>query len=104
MLIGNGNDLYDHGMERLLGTDFVYQDGIFDLTFNNRSGAPVLDRSGNLHVIFVAPTNAQYIECGGARTIGMLKYNRKNTYVQSMAYVGRSVADEFIMRYGSISF
>lgn len=103
MVIGTSNELYDHGMERLLGYDVPYQDGIFDLRYNNRSGAPVPDKNGNLHVIFVAPTQAQYLSCGGAKTIGMLKYTRTNAVVAAMARTGRQMASEYLMRYVPLS-
>ena len=102
MLITNGIELYDHGMERLLGTNIAYQDGIYDQRYNNRFGAPVRDTTGNLRVIFVAPTQSQYLRCGGAKTIGRLRYKSTDAHVRAMVATGREMASEYLMRYGTL--
>jgi len=96
-----GNALYCHGMEvireELSGIKF--RDGIFDLRIDNQSGSPVVSDTGNLRVIMVAPTEAQYDLCGGNDSIALLDYTRTSAMQRRMTSQGRLMANEFAVRY-----
>ena len=99
------DSLYDHGMETLTRDiqQFKYQDGIFDIRVDNSSGTPQLSETGNLHVIFVAPTAAQYNKCGGNSSIAKLNYKASSNFIVNMSEQGKQMANEFIVRYCSLA-
>lgn len=100
--------LYDHGMERTfdfnIKPSMTYQDGIFDLRVDNSTGNAVVSPTGNLHVIFVAPTAHQFALCGGAHSKTNVHYKPSDKTVKAMVKVGNEMAVEFLSRYGSITF
>ena len=98
-----GQDLYAHAMERALAfiikPSLQYQDGIFDVSIDNTSGEAVVSEAGNLHVIFVAPTHAQYTACGGAGMIAHLDYDTSNKNILEMRKQGIIMARDFVDKY-----
>lgn len=100
-----GTNLYDHGMESLTRdiAKFKYRDGIFDIRVDNSSGTPVLSDTGNLHVIFVAPTEAQFNACGGGNAAAKLDYTAGSPFIVKIAEQGRQMAHEFAVRYCSMA-
>ena len=101
--------LYAPGMEQTF--DFIiqprlkYEDGIFDIWIDNTLGSArqVPAGHGNLHVVFVAPTTDQFIACGGAMTKSSLYFRPGDKRTVAMEQTGRSMAFEFITRYGQIA-
>lgn len=101
--------LYDHGMERTfdfhIKPQLQYQDGIFQIRVDNRSSpVPTISETGNLQVIFVAPTAEQYHMCGGAKSKANLHYKRSDASVIAMQQVARQMALQFVSEYGSLQF
>ena len=101
-------DLYTHAMEsvldRVVKPPLTYQDGIFDFTVDNRAGKALQSPHGNLHVICVAPTHDEYLQCGGSATKAKLAYHGSDKNVVRMMQVGRQMATEYLTRYGEISW
>ena len=99
------DSLYDHGMEGLTRNlhGFQYKDGIFDVHLDNSSGQPRLSDAGELRVIFVAPTSAQWDRCGGNDGIAMFDYTRSSAFIRKVTEQGRLMAREFAIRYCSMS-
>jgi len=99
-------DLYDHAMERTLDfiikPKFVYRDGMFELSIDNSSGEPIISRNGNLNIIFVAPTQKQFSDCGGVNMIAKLDYRAGNKSIFAMRACGMKLARDFIDEYGEI--
>ena len=99
-----GDALYNHGMESI-GQEirgFMFRDGIYDIRVDNMSGPPRVSSKGNLHVIFVAPTSAQFELCGGNDSIARLDYRKRSPVIEAMLRQGRAMANEFAVRYCTV--
>jgi predicted acylesterase/phospholipase RssA len=81
--------LNTHGMEGIekdLGPDFEYHDGVF--RFKN--------------VTFVAPTGAVYAANGGYESSAHLLYRHNSAHVRRLTKEGRDIADEYMVKFGTI--
>jgi hypothetical protein len=97
--------LYTHGMEGIvqgITPQVKYSDGIFEVRVDNRSGVPRQSPSGNLRVLFVAPTRDAFMRCGGTKSAGLLAYKANDKHVLEMVEVGRQMA-RTLLGVGSIA-
>ena len=94
--------LYAHGMEHIVRQfepPLRFQDGSFSVRVDNRGSGRVKQSSaGNLLVHFVAPTSAQFVQCGGLPSAAKLNWGRNDPQIMQMLDVGREVARTFIRK------
>lgn len=105
--LGNmySSSLYDHGMENLLQEvhGFQYQDGIFDTWIRNDNGILKVSDTGDLHIIFVAPSSAQFERCGGRNGMANIDYKASSSFIEKVKEQGKIMANEFAVRYCSLA-
>ena len=111
-ITGNyGEQLYTHSMERLfrdtISPPVQFKDGMFEMFINNTCGRCAQVGAGepyDLHVVFVAPTQEQYLACGGMNAIADLHYGSGHKPVARMVEVGKLLGHRYVQRYGDVSF
>jgi len=106
-----GEQLYAHALETLfkdtICPPIVYKDGLFEVFINNKNGKCKQVGAGdsyNLHVVFVAPTEQQFLACGGMHSIGDLQYGKGYPKVADMVQIGKQMGQQFVQWHGDISF
>jgi len=106
-----GEQLYAHGLEGLfrdsISPPVQFKDGMFEVFIDNTGGScrqVGASDTYNLHVVFVAPTEKQFLACGGLRSIADLHYGKGYQKVADMVEVGKLMGHQYVQWHGDVSF